>query len=121
MRLRKPFLLKWSEENYSVVISMAVIDRIDDEINILSLTRMGSESEFRITKVAKLIYILLDEAGADVTYESVYEGMSDSGKIDQSQLFSVIGEILPQLLPSFDGVAKKKAPSRKVKQRRQKT
>ena len=120
MAVRKPFKLAWEGVHYSLIINMTVIDRVDDELNILSLARMSSEKDFRITKLAKLIYILLDEAGADVSYEGVYNGMNDAAKIEKDAAFSVIGSILPQLLPSFNGVAKKKPASRKPRSKKPK-
>ena len=120
MAVRKPFKLSWEGVEYSIIVNMTIIDRIDEELNILSLARMSKPENVRLTKIAKLIFILLDEAGANVTYEAVYDGMNDAGKMDQKAGFAVVGAILPQLLPSLNGVAKKKPASRKPRPKKPK-
>lgn len=114
MAIRKPIKLTWEGVEYKIIVNMLLIERIDDEINILSLMRIDPKKP-PIVKVCKLIYVLLDEAGADVTFQDVWEGLGD--KVDPKALFSVLGEITPMLLPNFNGITKKKPKSAKKKRK----
>lgn len=108
MAIRKPIKIKWEGVEYKIIVNMLLIERVDEEINILSLMRINPEKP-PIVKICKLLYVLLDEAGADVTLEGVFDGLGD--KVDPKALFSVLGEITPMLLPNFNGLAKKKPRS----------
>lgn len=116
MSIKAPINLAWEGVNYKVIVDMALIERIDDELNILSLARMNKPEDVKLTKIAKLIYILLDSAGADVDAESVYQNMAINTPDDES-MFTVVGAILPKLLPNFNS-GKKKAITRKRKPRK---
>lgn len=110
IRIRKPIKIKWEGAEYKTIVNMLLIERVDDEIGILKLMRMKAEDP-KIFMIIKLVYILLDEAGLDITLEDVYDGMGD--KADAKDLFSVLREITPMLMPNFNGIAKKKAVPRK--------
>lgn len=116
MAIRKPIRIDWKGEEYKIVVNMLLIERIDEEINILSLLRIDPKKP-PIVKICKLIYVLLDEAGVGVTLDDVWDGLGDN--IEPKALFSVLNEITPMLLPNFNGLAKKKATPRK-KQKKQK-
>jgi hypothetical protein len=116
MAIRKPISISWEGVEHKIIVSMSLIERIDNDVNILSLARMSKET-ISIVKISKLIYILLEESGKSITWDEVYEGFGDQDKIKTTDLFGVIGEIMPMLLPSFNGVAKKK-PKRRTKKKK---
>jgi len=114
MAIRKPIKLTWDGEEYKIIVNMLLIERIDDEVNILKLISMDKDSA-SIVKISKFLWALLDEAGAGVSWEEVYEGLGDPDNIDKDDLYKVIQEITPMLLPQFKVVAKKKTTKRKKK------
>lgn len=105
MAIRKPIKVKWEGVEYKTIVNMLLIERIDDEVGILKLMRMKS-SDPKIFIIVRLIHILLEEAGLKITVEDVWDGLGD--KVDPQDLFSVMSEITPMLLPNFNGIAKKK-------------
>lgn len=115
MALRKQVKLAWQGQEYKVFITMLVIERVDDECNILKLMGAFESGKIQLVKISKLLYILLDEAGAEITWEEVYLGLGDPEKIDQVTLFGLMGELMPMLIPSFNGPAKKKPSSTRKK------
>lgn len=108
--IRKPIKLTWEGAEYKTIVNMALIARIDDEIGILKLMGMKRDNP-KIFIIIQLVYILLEEAGLNITLEDVYDGLGD--KVESKALFSVLGEITPMLMPNFNGIAKKKAVPRK--------
>lgn len=112
MAVRKPVKLKWAGVEYSTLVTMAVIERVDRELNILSLAQMATPELVQITKVSRLIHILLTEGGAQLTAEDVYESLNDENLIQKDVFYTILGDVMPLLLPKFNGVAKKK-PARK--------
>lgn len=115
--IRKPIKINWKGEEFKIVVNMLLIERIDEEINILSLLRIEPKKP-PIVKICKLIYVLLDEAGAGVTLDDVWDGLGDN--IEAKDLFAVLSEITPMLLPNFNGLAKKKATPKKKRKPRKK-
>jgi hypothetical protein len=96
MAIRKELKLNWQGTEYKCLITMSVIDRIEDELNLILMMEQTRKGDVRFAKVARLFAILLNEAGADVTTDEVYHGMFDGGaQLDDvvvllSQVFTVI-------------------------------
>ena len=104
MASRKPIKLSWEGKEYKTIVNMLLIGRIDDEIGILKLMRMEQDNP-KIVIIIKLVHILLEEAGLNISLEDVYDGLGD--KIDPADLFTLLSEITPMILPNFNGIAKK--------------
>lgn len=115
MAIRKPIKINWEGAEYKTIVNMLLIERIDDEIGIIKIMRSTADNP-KIFITARLIYILLNEAGLEVSLEQVYDGLGSD--ISNKDLQAVMKEITPMLLPQFNGVAKKKAsPKQKRKPR----
>jgi len=110
MAIRKPIKISWEGVEQKIVVNMLLIERIDNEVGILKLLRMKPEDP-KIFPIIKLLYILLDESGLDISLDDVYDGLGD--KVELSALFSVLTEITPMIMPNFNGVAKKKPTPKK--------
>ena len=118
MNPRKPIKLNWDGAEYKTIVNMALIGRIDDEIGILKLMKM-KPADPKIFIIVQLVYVLLEEAGLDITLDDVWDGLGD--KIDPKALFSILKEVTPMLLPNFNGIGKKKpTPKKKPKPRKKK-
>ena len=74
MALRKELVLNWQDKPYKLMVTMAVIDKVEDSINIGRLLAQHATGDVRFSHVAKFMAILLNEAGAEVTQEEVYSG-----------------------------------------------
>ncbi len=64
MSINKIINLGWDGEQYEVKITMGVIDKIDDEVNLVKLVADYENGDVRLTKVARLFAALLNEGGA---------------------------------------------------------
>ena len=110
MAIKKKVRLSYDGESYEPDITMGVIERIDDEVNILSFVQSFAINP-SVVKVSKMFWVLLREAGADVSFQEVY----DNGSTDTGELFSVAGEVMPLLMPNFAGQTQKKTKRKKKK------
>ena len=66
MSLRKKVTLSWKGVNYPLLVTMEVIDRVDDEVNIGRLLVRELDNDARQSHQAKFLALMLNEAGADV-------------------------------------------------------
>lgn len=92
---------------------MLIGERIQNEIGLMKLAKISQEDpDFYM--ISKFFYILMDEAGFTVTWESVFDNMFDVSKKDNKALLGIMADIMPMLLPNFK-TAKKKTVTRKKK------
>ena len=107
MALRKELSLNWQGEPYKLLVTMAVIDKVEDSINIGRLLAQHATGDVRFSHVAKFIAILLNEAGAEVSQEEVYSGMFTEGDITAANLHEFMGNVFEAFFPE----PKKKEPT----------
>lgn len=97
---------------------MEVIDRLESHMNLgLFATRCG-EGDIRFSHTAKLISLLLQEAGADVTYDQVFEDIYQGGTYNLADLRTVLTMIFSAIFPS--PVKKSKPTGKKTTSRSKK-
>ena len=116
MAIRKSIKLNWSGTDYKIIITMGVIDKIDDEINLVTLVSQYESGDIRLTKVARLIAILLNEGGADVEVDDVFHALFGSGDFEQSQ----VGDMLTGIFSAIFPEPKKKPITRSTKKKTKK-
>ena len=107
MALRKELVLNWQEKQFKLLVTMAVIDRIEDSVNVGRLLAQHATGDVRFSHVAKFIALLLNEAGAEVTQEEVYAGMFTDGDITAANLHEFMGHVFEAFFPE----PKKKEPT----------
>lgn len=108
MAINKLVELAWDGKPYKVKITMAVIDKLDDEVNLAQMAIQNAAGDVRFTKVAKLFTVLLNEAGADVEYDDVFHALFGSGKIVQKEVQPMVAAIFTAIFPD----TKKKSTTR---------
>jgi hypothetical protein len=113
MSLRKKLELNWQGEEYSLLVTMEVIDRIDDKVNVGKLLYSEAVDDVRITKKAKLIATVLSEAGAEVSQEDVYNELM---AVDSAEVNALYSSVLWAMIPE----QKKKDVQPVKRQRKQK-
>lgn len=107
MALRKELVLNWEGEKFKLLVTMSVIDKVEDSINIGRLLAQHATGDIRFSHVARFISLLLNEAGAEVTQEEVYAGMFTEGDITASNLHEFMGHVFEAFFPE----PKKKEPT----------
>ena len=104
--MRKKLELNWQGKEYSLLVTMEVIDRVEDKINVGRLLAQQTTGDIRFSHTAKFIAILLNEAGANVTQEDVYSGMFSGGDITPENMIPFMNNIFTAFFPE----QKKKEP-----------
>jgi hypothetical protein len=107
MALRKELTLNWQGKPFKLLVTMLVIDKIEDSINIGRLLAQHATGDIRFSHVARFISLLLNEAGAEVTQEEVYSGMFTDGDITAANLHVFMGNVFEAFFPE----PKKKEPT----------
>lgn len=115
--MRKKLELSWYGKKYSLLVTMEVIDRVEDKINVGLLLARQTMGDVRMSHNAKFIAILLNEAGADVTQESVYEGLFSGGDITPENMIPFMSNIFSAFFPE----QKKKEPIKRKTTSKKKT
>ena len=59
MALRKPLSINWEGKQHKLLVTMEVIDRVEDQINVGRLLAQQTTGDIRFSHVAKFIAILL--------------------------------------------------------------
>ena len=75
MALRAEVELSWHGVKYPLLVTMEVIDRVDDKINIGKLLSRHLDGDVRHSHSARFFSLMLNEAGASTTQEEVYDEM----------------------------------------------
>lgn len=122
MAINTELKLKWRGDDYKLKVTMEVIDRVEDQINVMRLVQQVSDGDFRMAKIAKLLSVILVEAGCDTDQEDVYLGMTGGGDVSVADVMPMLGTIWEAFYPnskkkSTDKV-KPKAKARKATQKR---
>ena len=113
MALKSEITLKWADEEYSVTVNMDLIDKIDEELNLMKLTMRMANNDVRFSHAAKLVHILLTEAGCKVTRDELWEKMFGDGTASMMDIVDMVSDILQAIYPQQE--SKKKPVRRKTK------
>ena len=114
--MRKKLELNWKGVDHSLIVTMEVIDRVEDKISLGVILSRQLTGDVRFSHVAKLISIVLNEAGAETTQEEVYEQMFSDGSTSMAQATEMLNYLLSAFFPESkkkDTLAPKKRTTRK--------
>lgn len=100
MGVNKTLTLSWEGKEYPLIITMRIIDYIESrDINLLQMFNQFGGGDVRFSHVAKLISILLNSAGAEVSQEKVWEGMFGDGDLQAADCILLLREIFAAIFP----------------------
>jgi len=99
MALKKEITLQWADKPYTINITMGLIDKIDEELNLYKLTMRMASGNIRFSHAAKLVHILLKEGGCTATHEDVYTAMFSDGLSSMTDVIEMVGVILQAVYP----------------------
>tara|TARA_R110000787_G_scaffold286258_2_gene403883 strand:- start:458 stop:796 length:339 start_codon:yes stop_codon:yes gene_type:complete len=86
MGLRTKVELSWRGVEYPLLVTMEVIDRVDDKLNIGKLLTRYLANDVRHSHSAKFLSLMLNEAGAKTTQEEVHMEMFSSEGVTLSDV-----------------------------------
>ena len=116
MSMRKPIALTWDGEKHELVVTMAIIDRLEDHVNLALLVGRCQQGDVRISHCAKLLWRLLVEAGVedyDDFYDDVYASLHGTNIKELSKLLKeIFGVIFPAPRKKSDTTGKTKSSTR---------
>lgn len=113
MAIRKPIELSWNGKTHKLLITMDVIDRLEDSVNLMQLVHQAGSGDIRFTKVAKLFATLLQCAGEDVTQEQVFQGMFGGGETSPTDVVAILEPVFGAIFPQQQSEKKSSAPQAK--------
>jgi len=116
MAMRKKLELNWKGKDYALLVNMEVIDRVEDKISLGVVLSRQLTGDIRFSHVARLISIVLNEAGANTTQEDVYEYMFSDGNVTMQETTALLTYVLSAFFPEAkkkDSLAKKKKAAKK--------
>lgn len=99
MAIRKEVELAWNGESCSVLVTMGVIERIEEHLNLAKVAYDLSQGDVKMSHAARLVATLLNEGGINVQVDDVYEGMFTGESSDTQAVFSMMSDIVGAVFP----------------------
>lgn len=118
--IRKELEIEFKGESYKAVIDMAVIDRLEDSVNLIRIAEQVGRQDIRFSKVAQIMAIILQSAGCKCSVDEVYQELFSS-ETTQQQVGYLLGDILSCIFPDVGAKQAKKTPSRSTATRGRKS
>lgn len=119
MAINKKLELYWKGKPYPIIINMRMVDDIESQgINLIKMQDQLNRGDVRFSHAAKLISILLNFGGADVSQDQVWEGMFSDGDLQAVDCIPLLKEIF---LATFPDIKKKSIEVAKKKRRASKS
>jgi hypothetical protein len=92
---------------------MDIVEKIEDEVDVLALVDSFSKKRMLSAKISKLIALILNEAGAELTQEEVFDGMFENGAGSMAAVGGLLNEIVKAFYPTLFEQKKKAKPRQK--------
>lgn len=99
MSINRTITLKWGDRTYDVRVTMGLIDRVEEDLNAVGMLNQAIKGDIRLSKVAKLVSIMLKSVGEEVTQEQVWEAMFSDGSTTSAQACQFAIEALSAMFP----------------------
>lgn len=110
MTIRQAIELSWKDKQHKLLITMDVIDKLEDSINLMQLVHQAGKGDVRFSKVAKMFAVLLQCAGENVTQEEVFQAMFGGGQVGMADVIGVLEPVLTAIFPQQQSEKKSSAP-----------
>ena len=99
MSINKTLTLSWEGVDFDVNITMRLIDKIEEDINLMKMVERMSSGDVRFSHAAKLVSHLLHSAGCTATQEDVFQGMFGDSDIQPNDLLELLWKIFAIIFP----------------------
>ena len=116
MAINKRINLVWKDQSYDVLMTMRLIERIEEHINLSRMVSDCSTGNLKVSHASRLIAIILESGGAKVTPEEIWEDIFSGGDFSPTEMVETITAILSTIFPE-----PKKKPSTLSKKPAKKT
>lgn len=99
MGLRKKLDLEWDGKRYPLLVTMEVVEGLEEVVNLTQLNLSMMDGDLKVSHACKLIALILNEAGAEVTTEDVYTEVFTGDQFDMTQMMEVLNLIFSAVFP----------------------
>jgi len=99
MSINKTLKMSWEGTEYDISITMRLIDKIEEEINLMKMVERATTGDVRFSHAAKLIALLLQSAGCAVTTEEVFQGVFGDTDLPVDKIVGLLWEIFGVIFP----------------------
>lgn len=109
--INKQISIEYLDNTYDVKITMCLIDKIEDSMNLMAFLNRLNSGDVRLSHAAKLFALILTHAGAkDATQERVYTEMVGGGGLDPNEVVKVCNLVMLAMFPQVEEEQPKKKP-----------
>ena len=112
MAIRQPIDLSWKGKKKKLIINMEIIERVNNEIGIINLTKLDPDN-FDFVKISKFYFIIFDECGFDADWMDIYNLIFISDDVSKAGIAKDYFEHVKHFLPNFAAPVKKKRAVKK--------
>ena len=99
MAINKTITVVYAGKEHKLKMTMEVIDRIEERLNLIQMANRLAKGDLRYSHAAKLMSVLLAEAGCEVTQEQVYTAMFERGDTNPAAVMNVTAAVLAAVFP----------------------
>lgn len=101
MSINKTITLSWDGIDTPIIITMAVIDRLEEDLNLIKIANSANSGDIKYSQIAKLISCLFKVAGRNISQEDVWMGMfaGDNSRETLAQAVAMVGAIMEVIFP----------------------
>ena len=100
MAVNKTLKMSWDGVEYNVLVTMLLIDNIEEDLNLVKLMARAAQNDIRYSHACRLISMLLKSAGCPATQKEIWDGMSDTdGSYDVESLATLLWQIFAVIFP----------------------
>lgn len=99
MAINKRVELTWGEETCSVLVTMAVIERLEEHVNLVKMASDLSKGNTKLSQAARLISMLLDEGGIEASSDEIWEKIFSTKEIGSKDVIDMMTLILSAVFP----------------------
>ena len=100
MAINERIKLTWKGKEYSVLMTMRFIEEIEEHLNLSTMVVNCNTDDMKISHACRLIALILQKGGCEVTIDDIWEGIFKSGEIEPKDVVSMVSIILGAAFPS---------------------
>ena len=109
--INKTLKIKFKGVDHSIKMSMAMIDAIEDEMNLVAFINRLNKGDVRLSHAAKLFAIILIQSGVKTSQEDVYTAMFTGEDDNVKGVIEACSAIISAIFPESEvTTAAKKKP-----------
>jgi hypothetical protein len=99
MAINERVRLTWKGEEYSILMTMRVIEEIEEHINLSKMVMNCSKGDLKVSHASRLIAIILEKSGCVVSSDEIWNEVFSGGDVDPVEMTNMVTLILGAIFP----------------------